>query len=64
MTGTPQFITLTPELARALIAEMQAVLDGEASYFHAELWTHAGLQVGLHLSGPDDTQDAQGAGHE
>jgi len=64
MTSTPQFITLTPAQARALIAEMQAVLEGEASYFHAELWTHAGLQVGIHLSGPDDTRDAQEAGYE
>ena len=37
MSGAHHFITLTPELARALIAEMQAVLDGEAAYFHAEL---------------------------
>ena len=29
MSGVHHFITLTPELARALIAEMQAVLDGE-----------------------------------
>ena len=55
---------MTPELARALIAEMQAVLDREAAYFHAELWTEAGQQVGLHLAGPDDAPDAGGASHE
>ena len=64
MGGAPHFITLTPELARALITEMQAVLDGEAGYFHAELWTEAGQQVGLHLSGPDDVPDAGGPNHE
>ena len=36
MSGVHHFITLTPELARALIAEMQAVLDGEA--FRTALW--------------------------
>ena len=64
MSGAHHFITLTPELARALIAEMQAVLDGEAGYFHAELWTEAGQQVGLHLAGPDDAPDAVEPSHE
>jgi len=64
MSGVHHFITLSPELARALIAEMQAVLDGEAGYFHAELWTESGQQVGLHLSGADDVPDAGGASHE
>ncbi len=64
MNGVHHFITLTPELARALIAEMQAVLDGEAGYFHAELWTEAGQQVGLHLSGPEDALDVGVTGHE
>ena len=64
MSGAHHFITLTPELARALITEMQAVLDGEAGYFHAELGTEAGQQVGLHLSGPDDVPDAGGPNHE
>ena len=64
MSGAHHFITLTPELARALITEMQAVLDGEAGYFPAELWTEAGQQVGLHLSGPDDVPDAGGPNHE
>lgn len=49
-------ITLTPRLARQLRDELQAVLDGEASYFHAELTTDGGLSVGLHLSGPQDEQ--------
>jgi hypothetical protein len=44
------FITLTPGQARALMQELQAVLDGHAAYFHAELSTHSGLDVGLHLS--------------
>jgi uncharacterized membrane protein len=64
MNDAHHFITLSPELARALVAEIQAVLNGEASYFHAELWTEAGQQVGLHLSGPDDALDAGGPGHE
>ena len=50
------FITLTPGLARAILEELQAVLDGEATYFHAELTTDSGLVVGLHLSGPQDEQ--------
>lgn len=49
-------ITLTPGLARVLLDELQAVLDGEATYFHAELTTDSGLPVGLHLSGPQDEQ--------
>lgn len=49
-------ITLTPGLARVLLDELQAVLDGEATYFHAELTTDSGLAVGLHLSGPQDEQ--------
>jgi len=61
MNSRPQFISLTPDLARALIEEMQAVLDGEASYFHAELWTDSGLQVGVHLSGPEDVVEDGGA---
>ena len=64
MSGAHHFITLTPELARALIAEMKAVLDGEAAYFHVELWTEAGQQVGLHLAGSDDAPDAGVASHE
>ena len=64
MNSAHHFVTLTPELARALITEMQAVLDGEAGYFHAEFWTEVGQQVGLHLSGPDDVPDAGGPNHE
>ena len=64
MNSRPQFISLTPDLARALIEEMQAVLDGEASYFHAELWTDSGLQVGVHLSGPEDVVEEGGPYHE
>ena len=64
MSGAHHFITLSPELARVLIAEMQAVLDGEAGYFHAELWTEAGEQVGLHLAGPEDALDAGESSHE
>lgn len=47
-------------LARELMEQMQAVLDGDASYFHAELWTDNGRQVGLHLSGQDDVLDDEG----
>ena len=57
------FVTLTPDLARELIEQMQAVLDGEASYFHAELWTDDGRQVGLHLSGQDDVLDDEGGAY-
>lgn len=64
MNSRPQFISLTPDLARALIEEMQAVLDGDASYFHAELWTNSGLQVGVHLSGPEDVVEDGGPYHE
>ncbi len=64
MNSRPQFISLTPDRARALIEEMQAVLDGEASYFHAELWTDSGLQVGVHLSGPEDVVEEGGPYHE
>ena len=58
MSNSPSHsISLTPELACALIAEMQAVLDGEASYFHAEVWTDTGQRVSLHLSGQADPPD-------
>ena len=57
-------ITLPQGLAPAFIQEIQAVLDGEASYFHAELWTDSGIQVGLHLSGPEDVPEEGGAYHE
>ena len=63
MSRQHQFITLTEGLARTLIQEIQAVLDGEASYFHAELWTDSGLQVGLHLSGPEDVPEEGGPYH-
>ena len=59
----PIFITLTPDLARELIEQLQAVLDGEASYFHAELWTDDGRQVGLHLSGQADVLDDEGGAY-
>ena len=61
MSSSPSHsISLTPELACALIAEMQAVLDGEASYFHAEVWTDTGQRVSLHLSGQADPPDVGG----
>ena len=50
----PHFVTLTPELAKELIAQMQAVLDGDASYFHVELTTDDGQAISLHLGGPED----------
>lgn len=58
------FISITPGMARALIAEMEALLDGEASYFHAELWTEDGRQVGLHMSGLADEPNDGGPHHE
>lgn len=54
MTEKQIFITLTPELAKHLAEEIQAVLDGDASYFHAELWSDDGHQIGIHLGGSDD----------
>lgn len=63
MRDPSHLIDLTPELACALIAEMQAVLDGEASYFHAELWTKGGQSVELHLAGQDGTPDVGGPLH-
>lgn len=50
----PHFVALTPELAKELIVQMQAVLDGDANYFHVELLTDDGLAVSLHLGGPED----------
>lgn len=50
----PIFVTLTPEVAKELIEQMQAVLDGDASYFHVELLTDDGREVSIHLGGPDD----------
>ena len=65
MSGTLHtFISITPGMARALIAEMEAVLDGEASYFHAEFWTEDGRQVGLHMSGSEDVPDDGGPHYE
>ncbi len=64
MTSKATFISLTPDLARALVTELQAVLDGDASYFHAELLTEDGQHIGLHMSGPDDSFDLGGTGHE
>lgn len=49
----PHFVTLTPELAKELIAHMQAVLDGDASYFQVELLTDDDREVSIHLGGPD-----------
>ena len=50
----PHFVTLTTELARELIAQMQAVLDGDASYFHVTLLTDDGQAISLQLEGPED----------
>lgn len=63
MSSLTHSISLTPELACALIAEMQAVLDGEASYFHAEVWTDSGQRVALHLSCQADPPDVGGPLH-
>jgi len=63
MSSPTHSISLTPELACALIAEMQAVLDGEASYFHAAVWTDSGQRVALHLSGQSDPPDVGGPLH-
>ena len=50
----PQFLTLTPELAKELIVHIQSVLDGDASYFHVALLTDDGKEVSLHMGGPND----------
>ena len=54
MTENQIFITLTPEVAKQLAEEIQAVLNGDASYFHIELWSDDHRQISLHLGGPDD----------
>jgi hypothetical protein len=54
MTENQIFITLTPEVAKQLAEEIQAVLNGDASYFHTELSSDDGRQIGIHLGGPDD----------
>jgi hypothetical protein len=54
MTEKQIFITLTPELAKQLVEEIKAVLNGDASYFHTELWSDDGRQIGIHLGGSDD----------
>lgn len=50
----PIFLSLTPELAKELAEQIQAVLSGDASYFHVELLTDDGRPVSIHLRGPDD----------
>ena len=40
-------ITLPHELAHTFIQKIQAVLDGEASYFHEELWADSARQLGF-----------------
>jgi hypothetical protein len=54
MTKNQIFITLTPELAKQLAEEIQAVLNGDASYFHTELWSDDGRQISVHLGGQED----------
>ena len=50
----PIFVNLTPEVAKELIEQIQAVLSGDASYFQVELLTDDGRQVSIHIGGPDD----------
>ena len=47
MSRQPLSITSPQELARTLIQEIQAVLDGEASYFHEKLWTDSACKLGF-----------------
>ena len=47
MSRQPLSITLPQELAHTFIQKIQAVLDGEASYSHEELWAESARQLGF-----------------
>ena len=47
MSRQPLSTTLTQALARTFIQEIQAVLDGDASYFHEELWADSACKLGF-----------------
>lgn len=54
MPNKPIFLTLSTELAKELVKQLQAVLDGEASYFHVELLSDDDRPIAIHLGGSDD----------
>ena len=54
MNSKPIFLTLTSDLAQELVKQLQAVLDGEASYFHVELLSDDDRPIAIHLGGSDD----------
>lgn len=54
MNSKPIFLTLTSDLAQELVKQLQAVLNGDASYFHVELLSDDDRPIAIHLGGPDD----------
>jgi hypothetical protein len=54
MNSKPIFLTLSTDLAHELVKQLQAVLDGEASYFHVELLSDDDRPIAIHLGGSDD----------
>lgn len=54
MNSKPIFLTLSTDLAQELVKQLQAVLDGEASYFHVELLSDDDRPIAIHLGGADD----------
>lgn len=54
MNSKPIFLTLSTELAKELVKQLQAVLDGDASYFHVELLSDDDRPLAIHLGGADD----------
>lgn len=54
MNSKPIFLTLTSDLAHELVKQLQAVLDGDASYFHVELLSDDDRPIAIHLGGSDD----------
>ena len=54
MHNKPIYLTLSTELAQELVKQIQAVLDGDASYFHVELLSDDDRPIAIHLGGSDD----------
>lgn len=54
MHNKPISLTLSTELAQELVKQLQAVLDGEASYFHVELLSDDDRPIAIHFGGSDD----------
>lgn len=54
MHNKPISLTLSTELAQELVKQLQAVLDGDASYFHVELLSDDDRPIAIHFGGSDD----------